>query len=134
MDMGGFTIRVLGPFEVSDGDLLVEVAGPQLRAVLALLVVGAGRVLSVSNLVGQLWGPDAPPNAGRTVRTYVSRLRSMLSTDLIVTRPPGYALRLGPDTVDAGQFERLAAAGRRTLRDGRPAAAIELAAALRLIK
>jgi DNA-binding SARP family transcriptional activator len=132
--MGAFTIRVLGPLEVSDGAEPVDVAGPQLRAVLALLVAGAGRVLSVSSLVEQLWGLDASPNAGQTVRTYISRLRSVLPADLIVTRAPGYALRLGPeDMVDADQFERLAAAGRRTLHDGRPAsAATELAAALRL--
>lgn len=130
--MGGFTIRVLGPFEVSDGDEPVDVAGPQLRAVLALLVAGAGRVLSVSNLAEQLWGTDTSPNATQTVRTYISRLRTALPADLIMTRPPGYALRLGPDTVDATRFERLATAGRQTLRDGQPTVTTELVAALTL--
>jgi DNA-binding SARP family transcriptional activator len=124
---------VLGPFEVFDGDETVDVAGRQPRTLLALLVAGAGRVLSVPSLARQLWELDAPPDAERTVRTYISRLRSVLPADLIVTRPPGYALRLDPDMVDAGRFERLAAAGRQALHDGRSAAAAtELAAALKL--
>jgi DNA-binding SARP family transcriptional activator len=109
--------------------------------VLALLVANAGRVVSLAALVEGLWGEHAPPDAARTARTYVSRLRKtllpaaagMTVEGLIVTRPPGYALRLDPDAVDAARFERLAAAGRQALAAGQPAVAAErLAAALGL--
>ena len=72
------------------------------------------------------------------MRTYVSRLRRALrdgagADELIATRPPGYALPLESDAVDAGRFERLAADGRRALREGKPGPAAErLAGALGL--
>ncbi|HSV66447.1 MAG TPA: AfsR/SARP family transcriptional regulator [Mycobacteriales bacterium] len=132
--------RVLGPLEVAVGGRVLALGGPQLRAVLALLMAHAGRVVSVAALVDGLWGEHPPPDAARTVRTYVSRLRQALpaaagtrAEELIVTRPPGYALRLDPDSVDAARFERLVAAGRRALEAGQPAvAAGRLAAALEL--
>ncbi|WP_051174326.1 AfsR/SARP family transcriptional regulator [Amycolatopsis orientalis] len=128
--------RVLGPLEVEAGGRLLEVGGPRLRALLALLVADAGRVVSLPALVEGLWGLRAPPDADRTTRVYVSLLRKALrpaAAELIVTRRPGYVLRLEPDAVDAVRFERLAAAGRRSLTDGEPAVAVErLTAALGL--
>ncbi|HZB50567.1 MAG TPA: AfsR/SARP family transcriptional regulator, partial [Mycobacteriales bacterium] len=119
----------------------MPVGGPRVRAVLALLVAGAGRPVSVAALARGLWGSRPPPDAERTVRTYVSRLRTALRPVLggapavgsLLTCPPGYALRTGPTAVDAGRFERLAAAGRRDLAAGCPERAEEqLAAALAL--
>jgi DNA-binding SARP family transcriptional activator/tetratricopeptide (TPR) repeat protein len=134
--------RVLGPLEAEAGGRVLELGGPRLRAVLALLVANAGRVVSVAALAEGLWGPHPPPDAERTVRAYVSRLRKALpptagglpaAEELIVTRPPGYVLRVAAEAVDAGRFERLAAAGRRALDAGQPAeAAQQLAAALGL--
>jgi DNA-binding SARP family transcriptional activator len=139
---GAWTFGVLGPLEVAvGGRVLADLGGPQLRVVLALLGANAGRTVSVAALVEGLWGPHAPSDAARTTRTYVSRLRKTLSQadagmgaeDLIMTRPPGYALRGDPDAVDAARFERLAAAGRQALDAGEPARAAEqLTAALAL--
>lgn len=124
---------MLGPFEVTVDGHVVDVGGRQVRTVLALLAANAGRVVGVAALVEQLWGPHAPPDAARTVRTYVSRLRRSVPEGLIVTRPPGYVLLVDPDAVDAARFERLAAAGRQAMRAGQPVVAAEtLAAALRL--
>jgi DNA-binding SARP family transcriptional activator/tetratricopeptide (TPR) repeat protein len=116
-------IRVLGPFEVRAGDRVLPLGGPQVRAVLALLVAAAGRVVSVDALVDGLWGPHAPADAARTVRTYVSRLRKVLPGEAILTRPPGYLLRLPADSLDAARFEALVAAGRQALAAGQPAVA-----------
>ncbi|HEX6359938.1 AfsR/SARP family transcriptional regulator [Actinophytocola sp.] len=136
-----WTFGVLGPLEVAvGGRVLADLGGPQLRVVLALLGANAGRAVSVAALVEGLWGTHAPSDAARTTRTYVSRLRKTLradagmgAEDLIVTRPPGYALRPDPDTVDAARFERLATAGRQALDAGHPARAAErLTAALEL--
>jgi DNA-binding SARP family transcriptional activator/Tfp pilus assembly protein PilF len=120
---------VLGSLEVASEAGALELGGPRLRAVLALLISAAGRTVSLSSLVDELWRENAPPDADRTVRTYVSRLRRALAPvdgpdgELIVTRPPGYLLRIHPDAVDAARFERLAAAGRQALELGRPATA-----------
>jgi DNA-binding SARP family transcriptional activator len=126
----GVDIRVLGTTEVSVGGLRVDVGGPQVRAVLALLAAGAGHVVSVAALVDGLWGHHAPLDADRTARTYVSRLRKALepalaaisAPELITTRPPGY-LVLDPDTIDAVRFERLVWTGRQAQAAGASAVA-----------
>ncbi|KAA9158748.1 AfsR/SARP family transcriptional regulator [Amycolatopsis acidicola] len=134
----GVDFRVLGALEVHADGRRLDLGGPRLRALLALLLAARGRSVSVSALVDELWGPAAPDDAGRTVRTYVSRLRKALqpaagTTDLILTRPPGYALPLPPELLDVARFERLATAGRAALTAGRsPEAARNLVAALDL--
>lgn len=131
--MGGVDLGVLGPFEVRlDGEPR-DVGGPRLRTLLALLTAEAGRVVSVPALSRALWGEEAPAHADRTVRTYLSRLRGTVGAEAIRTRPPGYALHLAPEALDAARFEQLAAEGRRELAAGEPAAARQrLAAALDL--
>jgi DNA-binding SARP family transcriptional activator len=122
------TFGVLGPLEVRTGDGLLHVGGPQIRALLALLLVRPGHVISLSTLVASLWSSDAPPSAERTARTYMSRLRLALAPvtgrsapgPLIVTTPPGYLLRTDPLSVDASLFEQLALAGRRALTRNDP--------------
>ena len=135
--MAGVTdigFRVLGPSEVIAGDRVVDVGGPRLRTALALLVAEAGHVVSVTALVDGLWGHLTPPDAERTVRTYMSRLRKALSpAEPILTRHPGYVLDIDPDAIDAVRFERLAEAGHRALRASAPEVASErLVAALAL--
>jgi DNA-binding SARP family transcriptional activator/tetratricopeptide (TPR) repeat protein len=140
MDAGrSAEFRVLGPLEVDAGGRVLEIGGPRLRVLLALLLARAGRVLSVPALVDGLWGRHAPPEAERTVRVYVSRLREALlpaaagAEGLIVTQAPGYLLRLDPDAIDAARFERLVLEGRQALEAERPAVASQrLTAALAL--
>jgi DNA-binding SARP family transcriptional activator len=122
----GIDFRVLGPLEVEAGigAGVLDVGGPRLRALLAMLVAAAGRPVSVAALVEGLWGQHSPEDADRTVRTYMSRLRKALQpADLIMTRPPGYVLTADPETVDAVRFERLATAGRLALEAGELAVA-----------
>lgn len=135
------TFGVLGPLEVRAGDGLVHVGGPQIRALLALLLVRPGHVMSLSTLVASLWSHDAPPSAERTARTYMSRLRLALAPvaagetapgSLIVTTPPGYLLRADPLSVDASLFEQLALTGRRALSNDPVTARAHLLNALRL--
>ena len=115
------SFRVLGPLEVWCRGNLVPVGGPRLRTVLARLLVDVGRTVSVSAMVEALWREDPPEDAHRTVRTYVSRLRASLeraeggSGSVLVTRPPGYLLRVQADQIDAGRFAAHAAQGRRLL-------------------
>jgi DNA-binding SARP family transcriptional activator len=137
----GLTFGVLGPLEVRTGHGLIHVGGPQIRALLALLLIRPGQVMSLSTLVASLWSSDAPPSAERTARTYMSRLRLALAplmgrTDsgpLIVTAPPGYLLRTDRLSVDASVFEELAVTGRQALTRGDPVTArSQLSNALRL--
>jgi YVTN family beta-propeller protein len=99
--------RVLGPLEVVDGDRSFELGGGKQRSLLAMLVLEAGRTVSVDALMNGLWGDRAPATAAKSLQVYVSRLRKSLGEDVIVTRAPGYALAVTPDRVDLGRFERL---------------------------
>ena len=83
---------ILGPLEVRDGSGLVRVPGAKERALLADLVVNAGRVVSADRLVEDLWGDDPPGNPANTLQGRVSALRRALGpagSGLLVTRPPG---------------------------------------------
>jgi predicted ATPase/DNA-binding SARP family transcriptional activator len=123
---------ILGPLEVRDGPGLVRVPGAKERALLADLLVHAGRVVSADRLVEDLWGDDPPGNPANTLQGRVSALRRALGTagaGLVVTRPPGYVLEADPGQVDAARFERLVAEAGRAAGD---AAAGPLAEALGL--
>ena len=115
--------RILGPVEVIDGGRRVEFGGPLERALLARLLLGAGRVISVDRLIEDLWPGEPPGSAVNSVRVRVSRLRKTLATrgaeGPIRTQQPGYVLSLGPeDTLDAVRFEELSERGRAALRGG----------------
>src|SRR5215218_2813758 len=105
---------ILGPLEVRDGaGGLVRVPGAKERALLADLVVHAGRVVSVDRLVEDLWADQPPGNPANTLQGRVSALRRALGPvggGLVVTQAPGYVLEVEPEGVDAGRFERLVAA------------------------
>jgi DNA-binding SARP family transcriptional activator len=125
--------RLLGPLEAARDGRPVPLGGPQVRGVLARLLVDLGRTVSVTALVDELWGERPPADAHRTTRSYVSRLRRAMagpprggSGEVLVTRPPGYQLAVDPEAVDAVRFERLAAEGRRALAEGRSGPAHEL--------
>ncbi|MGC4799093.1 BTAD domain-containing putative transcriptional regulator [Micromonospora saelicesensis] len=113
--------RILGPTQVvlADGRE-VPVGGPRLRALLALLLLDAGRVVSAERLIDGLYGEHPPRGAANALQSQVSRLRQALPTeyDPVEFHPAGYRLAVDPDDVDAYRFERLAEAGRRALGDG----------------
>ena len=129
---GGFSLAVveiglLGPLEVFDdaGDPLV-LAGGKLAALLAVLALRAGQVVSAERLMDDLWGPDAKASAANSLQGLVSKLRRVLPAGVVVTRPPGYLLAVAPEAVDVGRFERMVVAGREAAAGGDAAAAAEL--------
>jgi hypothetical protein len=62
------TLDVLGPLRLTVAGTVVDVRGPKRRAVLALLALAQGRVVTADHLVDALW-PDARPSpAGRRCR------------------------------------------------------------------
>jgi DNA-binding SARP family transcriptional activator len=104
--------RLLGPLEVSDetGDLLL--GGQKQRAVLALLLVDANRVVSTDRLVDALWGEQPPRTAATSLQNFVSQLRKQLGSDVVQTKAPGYVLRIAPEQLDLERFRRLVADAR----------------------
>ena len=116
--------RILGPFEVLEHDRPLEVGGPKVRALLAVLLLHRGEVVSTDRLIDALWGEQASGTAAKTVQVYVSGLRKALGDGLLITRGHGYVLQAGGCQVDSDRFEALVAEGRGALQagDGRGAA------------
>ncbi|MFI5889638.1 BTAD domain-containing putative transcriptional regulator [Actinoplanes sp. NPDC051513] len=98
------SVGVLGPLQVRVGERAVEITTGRLRALLAVLAMSAGRPAPVERLATAVWGENLPDDARRSVRTYVTRLRSLLGGDVIETTPDGYLLHA---RVDALSFVRL---------------------------
>jgi DNA-binding SARP family transcriptional activator/streptogramin lyase len=98
---------ILGPFEVGrDGERL-EIPAGKPRALLAVLLLHGGEVVSVDTLVDELWGEQPPATAAKNVQVYVARLRRALGDGVLVTQAPGYVLRLEGDQLDAARFQAL---------------------------
>ena len=106
-------VRVLGPLEVAVDGVPADLGGPRQRCVLARLIAEHSRVVSADRLIEDLYADEAPPRALAAVQSYVSHLRRVLEpgraawapAGVLITSPPGYAVRLGRDVVDAWSFE-----------------------------
>src|SRR5207302_8650615 len=83
--------------------------GANQRAVLAVLLLHANRVVSRDRLIDAVWGDRPPETANSALQGYVSALRKTLGADRILTRAPGYVLETAPTSVDLGRFESLVA-------------------------
>jgi WD40 repeat protein/DNA-binding SARP family transcriptional activator len=122
---------VLGPLEVIAQDGPVRLGGQKQRVLLALLLTRPGRVVSVDALLQGLWGDAPPRSAAKTLQSYVVHLRRALEPgrprgSVLVTREPGYLLRVAPEELDAARFAELATGGRRLLGAGAAQEAAEM--------
>jgi YVTN family beta-propeller protein len=130
-DEGGLEFRMLGPLQVIRSGQPVSLGGRQQRAVLAMLLVEADKVVSLERLVAALWGGQPPGGAVQTVQTYVFHLRRALEPQrargvrsaVLVTADRGYLLEVDRSAVDAAVFETRLAGGRAALDAGRHAQA-----------
>ena len=119
-------VRVLGVLDVLVDGVPVDVRAAKVGAVLAMLALHPGQVVSADRLSEGLWGEAPPPRAANTLQGYISQLRRTLGRESIVTRPPGYLLALPAQAVDARRFEGLVAEGRTALTADRPLDAADL--------
>ena len=114
--------RVLGAVELVDPDeALSRLGSPNQRRILAVLLARLGETVALDTLAEAVWGDDQPATAVATLRTYVSRLRTVLG-DTLVSQGAGYALAAAPEDVDAGRFESL----HRDAAAAEPVAAVAL--------
>ncbi|RFS81298.1 SARP family transcriptional regulator [Actinomadura spongiicola] len=125
--------KLLGPLEVAGGGSAFAPTAPRVLNTLALLLVRGGRVVPLDTIIEELWGDDPPRSAARTAQTYVYQIRRWLTADataaededVLLTRPPGYLLRVAPEQLDLSRFDRLLAEGRALLQGGRAADAVD---------
>ena len=98
-------VRLLGPLEVDVAAGRLELRRSKQRAVLALLAMRPGEVISRDRIIDELWGERPPKTAVASLQNVISDLRKSLSPQVLVTQAPGYALALKPEAVDARRFE-----------------------------
>ncbi|MFC4062352.1 ATP-binding protein [Planomonospora corallina] len=105
--------------------------GERAQALLAALVL-AGRTVNADRLVAEVWEDDEPANPVKALQVLVSRTRSVVGPQALVTEEGGYRLGVPPDRVDAGLLHALAGRARALLAEDAAAAAQEAQAALAL--
>jgi SARP family transcriptional regulator, regulator of embCAB operon len=121
------SFSVLGPLSVQRDGKAVPVGGLRQRVVLAMLLMNAGRPVSVERLIDGLWDDDPPAGAVNTLQVYISHLRRNLGGGdaTISTQPPGYLLGVTAAQLDLLRFEQLVQRAEERVRQRRPAEAIE---------
>jgi YVTN family beta-propeller protein len=111
---------VLGPLEAVEDGRSAAVGGGRERALLALLLVHAGEIVSRDRMIEELWHGEPPSSGPQSLDVYISRLRKAFrdvgAEDVVTTRAPGYLLNAFE--VDSRLFEQLAADGRDALTAG----------------
>ncbi|MBX9365252.1 AfsR/SARP family transcriptional regulator, partial [Streptomyces sp. WAC04114] len=122
--------RLLGPLEVEPAGgppgSLVDLGGHRQRAVLAYLLLHANKVVSTSQMLSALWADDeAPMTARKILQNAVWKLRGVLSRPPrgeqgpeLLTRAPGYLLRVPQQRVDLLDYEQRVVTGRAALAAG----------------
>jgi DNA-binding SARP family transcriptional activator len=104
--------RILGPLEVVEGERVVGLAAAKHRALLAMLLLHANKIVSTERLIDALWEEQPPETAQKTLQVYISQLRKTLDKDRVQTKAPGYFVRVEADELDLTRFQRLVDQGR----------------------
>ncbi len=116
--------HVLGPLEVTHSGRTLTVGGARTRAVLAMLLLDANRVVAADRLIDELWPEHGQERGAANLQVRLSELRRALRSvgeaDRLVTRPPGYMLRARAtaEELDVLRFEELVSAGRDAIAGG----------------
>jgi DNA-binding SARP family transcriptional activator len=120
--------RLLGPLEVLVGEDWRAIGAPKWRSVLAALLINPGQIVSADTLISEVWGDEPPARAANLVSIYVLRLRRLMgdADPVLITRAPGYLLRVSATDTDALLFEAMVRDGRRAYGAGDPQAASRL--------
>lgn len=113
--------RLLGPVEVLVGDQPIDIGHAKQRAVLAVLLLDVGHVVSSEWLIDRVWGEDPPLSSRNLLSGYVARLRKAFvqagkpspsaGADepgvSLARKAGGYVLTASPDQVDLYRFRSL---------------------------
>ncbi len=122
----GVQFGILGPLVVWRDGREVPIGAAKQRALLTLLLLRRGELVTTETLLDGLWGERPPATGVKVVQVYVSQLRKVLGEGLLETRPAGYMLRLESGVLDAERFEGLLERARGLLTDGDAPAAGEI--------
>ncbi len=119
-DVGAVTFTLLGPLEIRKDNQDHAPTAPKILQLLAMLLLRAGEVVHIDSIIKELWSGEPPRSVRTTMQTYVYQLRKCIAThglapdadQLLITKPPGYVLRIEPQQVDVFQFQQLCEQGK----------------------
>ncbi len=115
--------RVLGPLELIRDSVSIDLGSHQQRALLALLLINANRVVTTDRILEEFWRDD-PDGKERTLWVYISRLRSILEPDrakraesvVLARHDRGYRLNVADRAIDARDFVKRSQEGTSLLK------------------
>ncbi|NMO55548.1 transcriptional regulator [Actinoplanes sp. TBRC 11911] len=118
--------EILGDVRVQRGERTVDLGPAKQRAVLAVLLLQAGRPVPTHQIVDGVWGDEPPENGANVVQKYVAGLRRVLDPDraprtpgeLLALTGGGYVLRTSGATLDADEFRDAGAQAGALRADG----------------
>ncbi|MGH8933057.1 MAG: AfsR/SARP family transcriptional regulator [Egibacteraceae bacterium] len=123
-------LRILGPVEIHFDDGPLTLGGPKQRTLVAVLAIRANRVVPTCQLIDALWDDAPPSTAIDQLHNHMSMLRRALDQGaagagrgIVVTRPPGYMLRVEPGQLDLDEFSLWT----RRAREARAAGRLQVA-------
>ena len=109
-------LGVLGPLQVRQYGLPVAIPGAKPRAILTMLGLHGGSVVSADTLVELLWGDDPPRTAEKALQTHISALRRALGDGFVLTEGTGWTL--ATTEIDATRYKVAARLGRDAVAAG----------------
>jgi len=123
--VNGLWFSVLGPVRCWHDGVELGLGTPAQRAIVGVLLLREGQVVTAEEIAEALWGDDPPASASSVVRTYIYRLRRLLPTAsdgeaLIRSVGGGYALPVAAESVDCRMFAELVSRARTARRDDPP--------------
>jgi DNA-binding SARP family transcriptional activator/class 3 adenylate cyclase len=131
--VGTIDFLLLGPLEARQRDRLLRLGSIKHRMLLAKLLLHANQVVSTDELIEAVWGEEPPPTVRQSLQNHVAALRKAIEAGngrapprMLLTRDPGYLLKVDPERLDLHRFQRLDRSGRDALAAGDPAAAADL--------
>ncbi|MFI6502504.1 AfsR/SARP family transcriptional regulator [Nonomuraea typhae] len=106
--------KILGPLLVEDEGEELHLGGSLQRVVMAMLLLEANRVVPLERMIEAAWGENPPGTARNQVQIRISQLRRVLRDtappyQTLITRPPGYLVKVGPGRLDLAEFDELVA-------------------------
>lgn len=113
---------VLGPLELVSTAGPINIRGKRVRALLGILLMSSGQLVSIDRMIDDIWLDDPPRSAVENIRTYVYQLRALLDHgpghSVLESQPGGYRLNVDPDDLDVTRFLRLVDEAREARRNG----------------
>jgi DNA-binding SARP family transcriptional activator/class 3 adenylate cyclase len=131
--VGTIDFFLLGPLEARQRERPLRLGSIKHRMLLAKLLLHPNQVVSTEELIVAVWGEEPPPTVKQSLQNHVAALRKAIEAGndagpprTLVTRDPGYLLRVDPERLDLHRFQRLDREGREALASGDPALAADL--------